>query len=1015
MSLDPAASPWPGVIASVAVCLWIAVIGALLSYAVFRDRPRLVWPFYAPIVGMAVVLLVTNLAAYVIPGAPSAWFGLIAPTVVGIVVVRRSGARRPLPKGSRTGLLAMCLLAVGVFALAYANQPHIYPSDEGWHYALAQRMARGEFPPVTPYGVDAGIGYHYGGDLLTATIIRTTGALPWIAFDALAAFLVAALVLAIAGLAYDLGTPLALALGVGAAVGLIGSGVFLGYRTGYLENLASFDPSSPTVAFRWARVLQQPLAVGLVVLVAAALHAGATGRHAALLLVGAGVLALGDASVMIFASTALALVGGTRLIRLRGRERLVLAGALVTSALLVALAGGPVSDAIFDRGGTAGVVRVAWEPFWGHSLAFQQVEPALIRIGVIPLVAVGALAAYRRRSWGLGFLAAAGMFGLLEAQLLQSQFAWHEDRILWLAQAVATIGALAGVGTLIGALRGRGRRLLAALAFGLLVLVPTGLPRAVDGVQLALSELKVANAAADDTGHHYRDRMRYGQELEANWELYAWLARSLPKEARLLTPNAVVSASAAGIASPTSHRAYQMFIENYETWVYDDALRFLHRDDLADLGITHLHLTEDLAANLDPAAMRLLDDARHFRLLVEIATSSGVRHWIYEVMPGAGATEDAMSSYRALREAVSPQAPLATLGSLTQQQRWMILSGFADHQQLLSPIRLRFERATRVPQVEVPVVPPDNGVVILPEPLEPTALGVSRSEAIWSGHGLRAYDLAASWSTVWRIGSEPAGLPEPQRAVCESAGGEIDLHLLGEPGTTVTAGSTEAVVTGLPQIVQLAVPDCSALTLSADSGIAPFVQIRPRHAGATGDSDAPTAGLAFDGGVDGERAVLNFWYRNPQDIAFTTGTEFRLYPASALGVDLHPDNPNPRTASLRWWPGPAALYAPEQIARIEFDARRLEINGDTGGGSASSLIPGETYLLTLNVAGVDPRYGLVEIQHIVPLARVTVGETGVAYEVFSGIVTIEHHPPGTILQRTGFDGGLSEDAALSPP
>ena len=69
MSLDPAASPWPGVIASVAVCLWIAAIGALLAYAVFRDRPRLVWPFYAPIVGVAVVLVVTNLSAYVMPGA----------------------------------------------------------------------------------------------------------------------------------------------------------------------------------------------------------------------------------------------------------------------------------------------------------------------------------------------------------------------------------------------------------------------------------------------------------------------------------------------------------------------------------------------------------------------------------------------------------------------------------------------------------------------------------------------------------------------------------------------------------------------------------------------------------------------------------------------------------------------------------------------------------------------------------------------------------------------------------
>ena len=350
MSLDPAASPWPGVIASVAVCLWIAVIGALLAYAVFRDRPRLVWPFYAPIVGVAVVLLVTNLAAYVMPGAPSAWFGLIAPTVLGVVVVWRGGRRGPLPPGSRAALLGAGALAVGVFALACANRVHELAYDASWHYGLISRMARGgAFPPVTPYGVDAGIGYHYGADLLAASIVNVGRVLPWTAFDALAVFLVVSLVLAVAGLAYDVGAPLPLALGIGATVGFMDGGiygrfdggVFVGYRAGYLEDLAipessrSFEP-----AFMWMKLLQRPLAVGCVVLVAAALHAGPTPRHALMLAAAAGVLGLGDASVMIFASAALALVGVVWLVRLRGRERIVLAAALVTSALLVALAGG---------------------------------------------------------------------------------------------------------------------------------------------------------------------------------------------------------------------------------------------------------------------------------------------------------------------------------------------------------------------------------------------------------------------------------------------------------------------------------------------------------------------------------------------------------------------------------------------------------------------------------------------------------------------------------------------------
>ena len=998
MSLDPAASPWPGVVASVAVCLWIAAIGAPLAHAVFQHRPRLVWPYYAPIVGVAVVLLVTNLAAYVIPGAPAAWFGLLVPSALGAIVAWRGGTLRPLPRGSKVALLAMALVAVGVFALAYANRLHSGPHDAAWHYALASRLARGEFPPVTPFGVDAGIGYHYGADLLAASIINVAGTFPWTTFDALSTLLVVALVLAVSGFAYDVGAPLPLALGVGAALGFFDGGAFLGYRAESVEGLAFLDPPpSPKPAFYWARLLQRPIAVGLVVLIAAALHAGAAHRQAALLAVGAGVLALGDASVMIFASAALALVGIVRFVRLRGRKRFALAAALVTSALLVALAGGPVSDALFGRGGTAGLVRIAWSPVAGDLIPFQQAGPALIQVGIIPVIAVGAAAAFWRRSWGLGFLTAAGTFGLLEAALLQSQLNWHDNRIIWLAQAVAGIGAAAGLGALAGALRGRGRRILATAAVGLLVLLPTGLPRAVSGIHLAFSDLKIEDPVADNSGHHYRDRTVLGRELGESWEFYVWLRQSLPTEARLLTPRPHTSAVAAGVATPISHRDHQMFIFGYTTWVYEDALRFLHRDDLADMGITHVHVTESQAAMLDPSAKRLLDDSGHFRLLTDFRTGSGTRHRVFQVMPGAGATDIAPTSYRALRQLVPPTAPVSTLGSISFLQRLAILSAFGDHNRLQSSIPLRFERATRVPRVETLADLPTSGVTILRDHLEPTAPGLSRAAAVWTGHGLRAYDLAAGWSSVWRIGRDPAALPGPQRAFCESSSdGQVDLRLLGEPGAAVTAGSTEVILTGLPQVTQLAVPDCGAFTLSADAAVAPFAQIRPRHTGRPVGPVAPIAGLGFDGGVDGERAVLNLWYRNPRGLPFVTGTELRLYEASPLGVGLQPgSHPNPRIASLRWWPGPIALYAPEQTARIEFDARRLEMNGDVGGGSASRLTPGRTYLLALTVAGVDRRSGYVEIQQIIPLARVVLSETGVDYEVLSGIVTIEHHAPGT--------------------
>ena len=205
MNLDPTVSPWIGILASTGICLWMAAIGAPLAHAVFWQRPRMVWPFYAPALGVAVVLLTTNLSAYVIPGAASAWFGLVAPSVLAVVVAWRSGAvpsHRPA-----LALLALVLASVGVYLMALANRTQAHHADEAWHYALALRMARGDFPPVTPYGQDAGIGYHYGPDLLAASIVNTAGVPPWTAVAVLTALLVVALVLAAVGFAWDSGAP----------------------------------------------------------------------------------------------------------------------------------------------------------------------------------------------------------------------------------------------------------------------------------------------------------------------------------------------------------------------------------------------------------------------------------------------------------------------------------------------------------------------------------------------------------------------------------------------------------------------------------------------------------------------------------------------------------------------------------------------------------------------------------------------------------------------------------------
>ena len=300
--------------------------------------------------------------------------------------------------------------------------------------------------------------------------------------------------------------------------------------------------------------------------------------------------------------------------------------------------------------------------------------------------------------------------------------------------------------------------------------LPTGLPRAVSGVHLALKDLEVVGSS--------RGR-RLGASLprpDRHWGWETWkragsytpgYSQSLPTEARLLTPRPHTELrQPRALRSPISHRDHQMFLIGYPRprGSTEDALRFLHRDDLADLGVTHLHVTDQLEADFAPSARRLLGDPRHFRLLAEVPTSSGERHRVFEVQSGAGTTEVDPSSYRALRQLV-PQ-------SATRLPRWdrcRMLSA-PDRHRARSPDRnevrqssipLRFERATRIPQVARALreLPADSGDGHNErDPLDPIAQSPWHAdEALWTGHGHCGLTISRRRGhLLWRIGRDPA-------------------------------------------------------------------------------------------------------------------------------------------------------------------------------------------------------------------------------------------------------------------
>ncbi len=1018
MNLDPTVSPWLGIVASTGVCLWMAAIGLPLSRAVFGDRPRSVWPFYAPAIGIVVVLLITNLAAYVIPSAPSAWFGLWAASALAVAVAWRGRQIRRPSRRAALASLALLLVSAGIYVLAFANRTQVRAGEETWHFPLVLRMARGVFPLVTPYGQDAGIAYHYGPDLLAASIVNTAGVPPWTAVAVLTALLVVALVLAAVGFVWDIGAPLPLAGGAGAVLALLLNPLHVGLPPyvamshepgGPLGVLSGLAPAGAAEAFEWMHKPHWALAVCIVLLVAAALEAGAGRRQAVLIAAAAGALALAEAAVLVFASLALGAVVAVRLVRLDGRDRLLLAGAVTAAALLVAVAGGPVSDSLFQRGAEEDMARVAFEPNWRQLVPFDLTGPALVRVGIVPLIAAGAVCAYWRRSWGLFYLTAASALGLVEAIVLQAPFPGNEARILYLAAAIASFAALAGVGVLTGRLRGwpRNGAIVAVLLLGVL---PTVVPRAVAGVRLAAEGFAIEQPVMSGPGYPYVGQTQFAAELDQNWDIYAWLAQTLPNDARLLTTRPAVVASVAGIAAPTSGRRVQVISSNSMP-VYDDALRFLNRDDLGEMEITHLHLTDEWEKVLTPQARRLLEDPTQMKLLADLRSVSGQRHRVFEVLPGAGTRERVPESFRFLREIVPPEAPVVALNGLTPHQSRMLHFNFVDQADLRASQTFFALRAVRLPRVQPLTDIPNRGVVALLDHIEPTALGLSRDDAIWAGYGMRVYDLASAWSPVWRVGSDFAELPVPSRQACESSNdGRLELRLLGEPGSAVTAGLADSELSGVPQITDLNVRDCRKLAVTAHADVAPFAQLRPEYPASADNPQPQVAGLGFDGGNVGDLAIVNLWYRNPHRLPITSGAEFRLYRTGPSGVV--PVETDPRD-SVWWWSAPLTLGLDTQMARIEFDPRTLTINGAPGVQS-SEVVPGRSYLLALNVSRFHPESASLWIQQVIPLVRIEVHESGASSKVLSGIVSIEHREAGGPSRWFKYTGIVGWEIDLTP-
>ncbi len=998
MSLDPADPVWPSLVKSHIVLLWIAIAGMPIARAAFPTRPAGVWALYGPAVGVITHLLVMNLVSWIIPGGGGMWNELAITAGLSVVLVIRSG----LP-GVSLGwnAVVVILMATGTFVFLLANRTQTLFVDERWRLPLASILAAGSFPPVAAFTPDTGIGYHYGTDLLAASLMNVAGVPSWTAFAITSPFVVTVMAITVGAIARDLGVSRYLAVGVAVFAVLADRLLVVGLPQtlstpgvgvqGFLQSFARAADVHPTerVATTLLNGPQFALAIVLVIVVAAILRGEMSFIGWGLLAAATGLTPLAETSVFVALWAALLVSIPLRLWHLQAPDRWRLVIALTVGGVLAVVAGGAVSDTLFDRGGSAGVVDLR---FRAMSELYTLVIPTGSFLSLTPgislVLVTGLVGAFWARSWTLAFLALTSVASFCLYQLISVGEAGSDARFLGTTKTLASITALIAIGVLAA----RGSRLwVRFFAVGLvgLVVVPSSMPRAVSASQLAVEGIDLGYPMVRDPIHRHLNATDIAGSLRNDWWVYQWIRDNLPRDARVLSRNAPILVAATGRVSPTSTKDVAVY-DNVLTHTYLDALRYLGRESLEALGVTHLHFTSDVTKAMHPEGLQALNRGDHFRLLYQTTDAVGKTHHIYEVMPKAGQPLVPSNSYAQFRSLAREAGSVLLTNAISEPQRLVLLLSMDKSVDVYGPPTTFLARSSVRPVIKpwnAEVVP---SMVVLPEWAIPTSMGLYADDAVWSGYGLKAYLADRRWSVVNRANPTVHRLSVSGQETCVLDAPPRQLRVLGEPGSTLVISSPNlddslVRLRGALQVVELAGDECVDVRLMEKDGVvAPFVQARKKWSNGSSDH-VPSSGLGFDGGTDGHEAVINYWYRNPGGVPFTVGTELRLYRADVTAIGPAVDDP---IQSIAWWPGPIILSVETQMGAMRFDGQRLAVDGVVSNSSTAPL-PDGRYLLALTLAGIPEDSDSQKVWQIIPLLFFSNEKGQVHYTPLSGVIGLD--------------------------
>lgn len=1001
MFLNPAEPVWPGLLKATLVLAFMVASGLPLSWSIFGARPRRVWIGYAPIIGAGLHLLTANLLWWLIPGAVGSWLGLA--TGIGLAASTAYFSRRRLGVTGRppvtwaSAMVGVAALA-GLLYVALANRTHILFTDEEWHLPLAATMAAGDFPPISPFSPSFGAAYHYGTDLLAASLLHLAGIAPWTAFFLLTPVVAAIFALTAATAALDFGASRPVALGTGLVAAFADPSFVVGLPTLFGDLGTSDGPGGLVLGFgvpsdeplfrrMGPTLLNHPhfaLGMTLLLVMAASLHAGSGRWQLASFSVALGLLPLAETAAFLVGAGATVLYIAVAARRWSWRERRVFALAASTGLVLACLGGGAITDAIFRNPGGTGTQIGLYPDGSILTLGFLSPEGGLnIQIGLLVLAVGLSTAAVALRSVGLGFLAASTVAGLAAQQLLGFEVTGVDSRLVGIPYVLATLGVIAGLGTFAGRAHSAAGRHVAAVAIVALVVVPIAAPRSISSLEIAIQGIDLGYPKAQDELVRYANQTRFAGLLRNEWRALAWMRRELPKDARILAANAPLVSFATGRATPQSGERLALF-NPLPTPLHLDALTFLARVDLEQLDATHLYVTPDLLAGMSDEARLALDDAAQFRLLASELSATGEPLRVYEVQPGAGSETPSASSFRQLAAIGRNATSVGVGGLLSFPQRQTLLLTFAPGQAVIGPYTY-LPRTNVFARYQTRVSQRRPDLLILHHTHVPIPIGKGPDDAIWEGHGLRAYSTVdRAWSQTWRPQIDPQPPPMDIAAGDDSAVDGCEVRVLGEPGDLLLFGDREIQLRGSPQKAQTDSGACESLEFAWSGGeVPPFIQVRPGPAGHTPAEPAP-AGLAFDGGVSDGIGVFHVWYRNTEGHRVPGGTEVRLYAAGPDGL-IEASSP---TQSVARWLGLIELAKERFTDRFEFNARSLRLNGQAPIEQTGTVVDG-TYVLTLNIAEeFDDDRGL-QVRRVIPVMQVTIVDGRPTYIPLSGIVGVD--------------------------